>query len=92
MAAENSSKLNQLKSKTYTSTRKNTFTLVKLQSFSISGVISAEKLKKITDVCMTTGIMHTPLHNYTTIIVYVSFYLSIYTRHHKLHSLNTYRV
>ena len=29
-----------LKSKTYTSTRKNTFTLVTLPSFSISGVIS----------------------------------------------------
>ena len=30
--------------KTYTSTRKNTFTLVTLPSFSISGVISAEKM------------------------------------------------
>ena len=29
----------------YTSTRKNTFTLVTLQSFSISGVISAEKMR-----------------------------------------------
>ena len=29
----------------YTSTRKNTFTLVTLQSFSISGVISAEKMQ-----------------------------------------------
>ena len=41
MAAENS---NKLKLKTYTSTRKSTFTLVTLQSFSISGVISAEKM------------------------------------------------
>ena len=41
MAAENSSKL---KLKTYTSTRKTTFTLVKLQSFSFSGVISAKKI------------------------------------------------
>ena len=31
-------------------------------------------------------------NNYTTIIVYVSFYSSIYTWPHKLHSLNTYRV
>ena len=41
MAAENS---NKLKLKTYTSTRKSTFTLVTKQSFSISGVISAEKM------------------------------------------------
>ena len=41
MKAENS---NQLKLKTYTSTRKSTFTLVTLQRFSISGVISAEKM------------------------------------------------
>ena len=41
MAAENSKKS---KLKMYTNTRKNTFTLVKLQSFSISGVISAEKM------------------------------------------------
>ena len=41
MAAENS---NKLELKTYTSTRKSTFTLVTLQSFSISGVISAEKI------------------------------------------------
>ena len=41
MAAENS---NKIKLKTYTSTRKSTFTLVTLQSFSISGVISAEKI------------------------------------------------
>ena len=47
MPAENS---NKLKLKTYTSTRTSTFTLVTLQSFSISGVISAEKF---TDVCMT---------------------------------------
>ena len=31
------------------------------------------------------------LHNYTTIIVYVPYYLFTYTRPHKLHSLNTYR-
>ena len=52
MAAENS---NELKLKTYTSARKSTFTLVTLQSFSIAGVISAEKMKskneKFTDVC-----------------------------------------
>ena len=41
MAAGNS---NKLKLKTYTSTRKNTFTLVTLRSFSISGVISAENM------------------------------------------------
>ena len=41
MAAENS---NKSKLKTYTSTRENTFTLVTLPSFSISGVISAEKM------------------------------------------------
>ena len=41
MAAENS---NKSKLKTYTSNGKNTFTLVKLQSFIISGVISAEKM------------------------------------------------
>ena len=40
MAAENS---NKSKLKTYTSNGKNTFTLVTLQSFSIPGVISAEK-------------------------------------------------
>ena len=39
MAAENS---NKSKLKTYTNTRMNTFTVVTLQSFSISGVISAE--------------------------------------------------
>ena len=51
MAAEN---LNKLKLKTYSSTRKNTFTLVTLQSLSISGVISAEK--KVSwklKICMT---------------------------------------
>ena len=41
MAAENS---NKLKLKTYSSTRKNTFALVILQSFSMSGVVSAEKM------------------------------------------------
>ena len=41
MAAEIS---NKSKLKTYTSTRNNTFILVKLQSLGISGVISAEKL------------------------------------------------
>ena len=54
MAVENS---NKLKLKTYTITRKSTFTLVTLQSFSISGVISADKCKlkneKFADVCMT---------------------------------------
>ena len=35
---------NNLKLKTYTTTRKRTFTLVTLQSFGISGVISAEKM------------------------------------------------
>ena len=42
MAAENS---NKSKLKTYTSTRKNTLTLVTMQSFSISGVILAEKME-----------------------------------------------
>ena len=41
MAAEN---LNKSKLKTYTSTRKNPFTLVTRQSLSISGVLSAEKM------------------------------------------------
>ena len=41
MAAENS---NKLKLKTYISIRKSAFTLVTLQSFSISGEISAEKM------------------------------------------------
>ena len=41
MAAEN---LNKSKLKTNTSTRKSTFTLVTLASFSISGEISAEKM------------------------------------------------
>ena len=58
MAAENS---NKLKLKTYASTRKSTFTLVNLQSFTISGVISVRKcvlkIEKITDVCMTGGII-----------------------------------
>ena len=41
MAAENS---NRSILKTFTSTRKNSFTLVTLPSFNISGVISAEKM------------------------------------------------
>ena len=41
MAAEN---WNKSKLKTYARTRKNTFTLVTLQSFSILGVISAENM------------------------------------------------
>ena len=41
MAAENS---NRSILKTFTSARKNSFTLVTLPSFSISGVISAEKM------------------------------------------------
>ena len=45
MAAENSNKLILVKLKTYTSTRKNIFTLVTLQSFNISGVMSAEKMQ-----------------------------------------------
>ena len=36
---------NKSKLKPYTSARKNTFTLVSLQSFSISGVISAERMQ-----------------------------------------------
>ena len=51
MTAKNS---NKSKLKMYTSTRKNTFTLVTLQSFSILGVISAEKcrlkIEKFTDI------------------------------------------
>ena len=42
MTAENSNTSNL---KTYTRARKNTFTLVTLQSFSISGVLSAEKME-----------------------------------------------
>ena len=61
MAVENSN--NKSKLKTYTSTRKNTFTLVTLQSFSISGVYQLRKCKwkieKFRDVCMTGGTMHT---------------------------------
>ena len=45
MAAESSSKLKLAKIKKYTNTRKNTFNWVTLQSFSISGVISAEKMQ-----------------------------------------------
>ena len=41
MAAENS---NKSKLETYTSTRKNTFTLVTLQSFNIPDIILAEKI------------------------------------------------
>ena len=41
LAAENS---NRSILKTYTSTRRNAFTLVTLQSFNLSGVISAEKM------------------------------------------------
>ena len=50
----------------YTSTRKSTFTLVTLQIFSISGVISAEKMysklkiDKFADTCMTGGMHQTP--------------------------------
>ena len=75
MAAENS---NKSKLKTYTSTRKTTFTLVTLQSFSISGVISAEKCKlkieKFTEVCMTGSIMHTPSH--TNVSKFFNFQLT----------------
>ena len=44
MATENLNKLKLANIKKYTSTRKNTFTLVTLQSFIISGVIPAEKM------------------------------------------------
>ena len=75
MAAESS---NKLKLKTYTSTRKSTFALVTLQSFSISDVISAEKCKlkneKFTDVCMTGGMTYTPSH--TNVCKFVKFYLT----------------
>ena len=61
-----------------TSTRKSTFTLVTLQSFSISGVISAEKCKlkneKFTDVCMTGGMTYTPSH--ARICKFVKFHLT----------------
>ena len=61
MTAENT---NKSKLKTYTSIKKNTFTLVTLQSFSISDVISAEEMKVenweiYTEVCMTGGIHNT---------------------------------
>ena len=63
MAVENS---NRSKLKTYTSAKKNTLTLVTLQSFSISGVIPAEKIKlkieKFTGACMTGAIMPTSSH------------------------------
>ena len=52
MAAENS---NKSKLKTYTSTRKNTFSLVILQGFSNSGVISAQKLKNL-ETCRFTKV------------------------------------
>ena len=45
MAAENSNKLKFAKIKNVYQTRKNTFTLVTLQSFSISGAISAEEMQ-----------------------------------------------
>ena len=64
MAAENLS-TSKLKKKN-SSTRKSILTLVTLQSFSISGEISAEKMyveiEKFTDVCMTGGIHYTPSH------------------------------
>ena len=66
MAAENS---NKLKLKTYTSTIQNTFTLIALESFSISGVLSAEKIyRRLYD----WGMHYTPSHtnvckyNYTS--------------------------
>ena len=75
MAAENS---NKLKLKMYTSTRKSTFTLVTLQSFSISGVILAEKCKlkkeKFTDVCMTGDMTYTPSH--TNVCKLVKFHFT----------------
>ena len=75
MAAENS---NKLKLKMYTSIRKSTFTLVTLQSFSISGLISAEKCKlkneKFTDDCMTGGTTYTPSH--TNVCKFVKFLLT----------------
>ena len=78
MAAENSKKL---KLKTYTSTRKRTFTLVTLQSLSISGVISAEKCKlkneKFTDVCMTGGMTYNPQSYKSRQICQISSYISL---------------
>ena len=44
MAAEIQVSKTYLKLKTYTSIKKNTFTLVTLQSFNISGLMSAEKM------------------------------------------------
>ena len=71
----------KLKLKMYTSTRKSIFTLVTLQSFSISGVISAEKMfklknEKFTDVCtcMTGGMTYTPSH--TNVCKFVQFHLT----------------
>ena len=50
----------------YTSTVKNTFTLVKMQSFSISGIMSVRKcrlkIEKFIDICMTGGMHYTPSH------------------------------
>ena len=69
--------LNKSKLKIYTSTKKNTFTLVTLQSFSSSGVLSAEKMKlkigKFT-VCMTGGIMDTLSH--TNVCKFFNFQLT----------------
>ena len=68
----------KIKSVSNTSTRKSTFTLVTLQSFSISGVISAEKCKlkneKFTDVCMTGGMTYAP--SYTNVCKFVKLYLT----------------
>ena len=82
MAAENSN-TSKLKLKTYTSARKSTFTLVTLQSFSISDVISgiiAEKCKlkneKFTDVFMTGGMTYTPSHANVCKIFQISSYIS----------------
>ena len=59
----------------YTNTRKNTFTLVSLQSFTTSLVMSAEKCKlkieKFTDACMTGGIMNAPSH--TNVCKFLNF-------------------
>ena len=82
MAAENS---NRSILKTYISKSKNTFTLVTLPSFSISGVISAEKIQfetveKFRDVCMTGGTMHTPSH--TNACKFFDFQLAGYMQHY----------
>ena len=79
MAAQNS---NESKLKTYTSTRKSTFTLVTLQSFSISGEISAEKcrfkIEKFRDVCMIGGMHYTPSH--TNVCKFLNFQLAFLTQ------------